>query len=143
MCCSWRSRSSKKLPASAPSASAERNACSSVRARTVGARCEELDGVGDDLDALALAAVLGLPLAPLEAPVDRDRPALGQVARAVFAQRAPDRHVEVVGPVVPLAAAAVLPARVAGDAQRADRRAGAGGAQLGVAREVAGEHDAV
>ena len=40
------------------------------------ARAEELDGVGDDLDALPLGAVLRLPLAPVEATLDRDRAAL-------------------------------------------------------------------
>src|SRR5918998_3027090 len=59
---------------------------------------EELDRVGDDLDALALArAVLGLPLAPLQAPVDRDRAALREVLRAVLALGAPDGDVEEVG----------------------------------------------
>src|SRR5262245_59264538 len=36
----------------------------------VAATAEELDGVRDDLDCLALGAVLGLPLAPLEPAVD-------------------------------------------------------------------------
>ena len=67
------------------------------------AAAEELDGVGDDLDGLALVALLVLPLAPLEAAVDRDRAALGQEAGAVLALRAPDRDVEVVGLVLPLA----------------------------------------
>ena len=74
---------------------------------------EELHGVGDDVDRLALVALLVLPLAPLEAAVDGDRAALGQVARAVLALRAPDGDVEVVGLVDPLAGRAVLAARVA------------------------------
>ena len=82
---------------------------------------EELDGVGDDLDRLALA-VLGVVFAPLQAAVDRDRAALGEVAGAVLALGAPDGDVEVVGLVGPLAAGVVLAARVARDAQRADRR---------------------
>ena len=57
---------------------------------------EDPDRVGDHLDGLALAAV-GLPLAPLEAPVDRDRSALAEVVGAVLALRAPDRDVEIVG----------------------------------------------
>src|SRR5437899_2162015 len=57
---------------------------------------EELDVVGDDLDRLALGAVLGVPLAPVEASVDRDRAALGEVLRAVLALLVPDRDVEVV-----------------------------------------------
>src|SRR6218665_603170 len=40
------------------------------------ATTEELDRVGDDVDRLALVALLVLPLAPLETAVDRDRPAL-------------------------------------------------------------------
>src|SRR4051794_7201997 len=62
---------------------------------------EELHGVGDDLDALALAAVVCRPFAPLQPSVDRDRPALGEVAGAVLALGAPDGDVEVVGHVDP------------------------------------------
>src|SRR5919204_738620 len=40
------------------------------------AAAQELDGVGDDRDALALVAILRLPLAPVETTIDRDRPAL-------------------------------------------------------------------
>jgi hypothetical protein len=50
---------------------------------SLGASCgasQELDGVGDDLDGLALGAVLALPLAPVEASVDGYRPAFSQVA---------------------------------------------------------------
>ena len=81
------------------------------------ARAQELHRVGNDIDCLAFGAVLGLPLAPLEPPVDRDRASLGEVARGVLALRAPHRDVEVVGLVLPLAGAPVLAARVAGDAQ--------------------------
>jgi hypothetical protein len=95
---------------------------------------EELDRVGDDVDALAVVAVLVLPLAPLEAAVDRDRAALGEVAGAVLALRAPDGDVEVVGLVDPLAGRVVLAARVARDAQLADRGAARERAQLGVRR---------
>src|SRR4051794_13027239 len=104
---------------------------------------EELDGVGDDVDRLALVAAVGGPLAPLEATVDRDRPALGQESGAVLALGAPDGHIEVVGLVAPLAAGAVLAARVGRQPQAADAHAARGGAELGVARQVAGEHDAV
>src|SRR5690606_15612537 len=49
---------------------------------------EELDGLGDDVDLRALAAaVLVLPGAPAQAPVDRDRPALRQVLGAVLTLR--------------------------------------------------------
>ena len=43
-----------------------REATAVLASRLAGA--EELDGVGDDLDRLALAAVLGLPLAPSSRP---------------------------------------------------------------------------
>ena len=62
-----------------------------------------------------------LPLAPLEAAVDRDRAALGEEAGAVLALRAPDRDVEVVRLVLPLARGVVLAARVARD-RAASRR---------------------
>ena len=55
-----------------------------------------------------LLPVLVLPLAPLEAAVDRDRAALGEVLGAVLALRAPDGDVEVVGLVDPLARSASL-----------------------------------
>ena len=72
------------------------------------------------------------PLAPLEPAVDRDRAALGQVAGAVLALRAPDGDVEVVGLVLPLAGAALAP-RVARDPQAADGHAARQRAQLRVA----------
>src|SRR5277367_6696925 len=67
------------------------------------ARAQELHRVGNDIGCLALCAVLGLPLAPLEPPVDRHRTPLGQVAGGVLALRAPHGDVEVVGLVLPLA----------------------------------------
>src|SRR5256886_9146534 len=54
-------------------------------ARGLIAAAEELDGVGDDLDRLALRPVLRLPFAPVEAPVDPDWAALGEVLRAALA----------------------------------------------------------
>src|SRR5699024_1950040 len=92
------------------------------------AAAEELDRVGHDLDVLAVVALLVLPLAPLEATVDRHRAALGEEAGAVLALRAPDRHVEEVGLVLPVAGGLVLATRVARDPQRAHRRAPARGA---------------
>src|SRR6185369_3937022 len=103
----------------------------------VAARAQELDGVGDDLDRLALGAVLRLPLAPLEAAVDRDAAALGQVVRAVLALRAPHLDIEVVGLLDPLTAGAVLVPPVDGDPQLADRRAARQAGQLGIAGQVA------
>src|SRR5205085_683395 len=77
------------------------------------AAAEDLHRVGDDRSRLALArAVLGLPLAPVEATLDGDRAALGKVGRAVLALGAEDGDVEVVRLVDPLATAAVLAAGV-------------------------------
>src|SRR3954447_12886119 len=111
-------------------------------AAVVTATAEELDGVGHDLDSRALArAVAGVPLAPLKPAVDGDRAALLEVGRAVLALLAPDRDVEVVRLVDPLAGS-VLAARVDGDPQLADGRPAGDGAELRVAREVPGEnHD--
>src|SRR3954452_1902805 len=106
-------------------------------------RGQELDVVGDDVDRLTLVAVLVLVLAPLEAPVDRDRAALRQVLGGVLALAAPDRDVEVVGLVLPVAGLVVLAARVGRDPQAADRHAAPGRAELGVSGEVAGQDDPV
>src|SRR3954454_3154086 len=65
---------------------------------------EELDGVGDDLDALPFVAALVLPLAPVEPAFDRHRTAFGEVVRGVLTLRPPDGDVEVVGLVDPVAA---------------------------------------
>ena len=60
------------------------------------------------------------------------------MALAVLALGAPDGHVEVVGPVAPLAGGTVTDALVDGDAQPADvRRASL--AQLGVTGEIPGD----
>src|SRR4051812_46598908 len=77
-------------------------------AGTLLAAAEELHRLGDDVDALALVALLVLPLAPLQAPVDGHGAALAQVARAVLALGAPDGDVEVVGLVLPFTRAVVL-----------------------------------
>src|ERR1044072_6226938 len=107
------------------------------------AAAEELDRVGHDLDVLAVVALLVLPLAPLQGTVDRHRADLGEEAGAVLALRAPDRDVEVVGLVLPVARGLVLATRVAGDPQRAHRGASAGGPELGVTREVACNDDPI
>src|SRR5579875_539 len=65
----------------------------------VAAAAEELDAVGDDLDGLALGAVLCLPLAPAQLAVDPDRPALAQVLGAALGLVAEDGDGEVVGRV--------------------------------------------
>src|SRR5919202_1525182 len=92
------------------------------RAACVVTAAEELHRVGDDLDALALVAVLALPLAPLETAVEGNGAALGEEPGAVLALGAPDRDVEEVRLVLPLTGRVVLASRVAGDAQRAHRR---------------------
>ena len=96
------------------------------------ARAQELDRSAMISTAWRLLTVLGLPLAPVEPAVDRDRTALGEVVGAVLALRAPDRDVEVVGLVDPLAAV-VLAAAVDGDAKLADGGPAGGAPQLGVA----------
>src|SRR6185503_16383292 len=107
------------------------------------AAAEELDRVGDDLHGLALGAVLGFPLAPVEAAIDADRPALGEVLRAALALVAPDGDVEVVRLVAPLARRGVLLPRVHGEAQLADGRSARRVAKLGVPGQVSDEDDAV
>src|SRR2546421_179959 len=107
------------------------------------AAAEDLDAVGDDLAGLSLRTVLRVPLAPVEAAVDPHRPALGEELRAALALVAPDRDVEVVRLVAPLARRLVLLARVHGDAELADRRAARRVPQLGIACEISDENDSV
>src|SRR5581483_1834242 len=83
------------------------------------------------------------PLAPLEAAVDRDGPALREVLGAVLALVAPHGDVEVVRLLGPLPGGAVLAAGVDREPQAADRHPARGVAQLGVAGQVADEHDAI
>src|SRR3954466_8327596 len=104
---------------------------------------EELDGVGDDIDRLALVPVLVLPLAPLEAAVDGHGAALLEILGAVLALGSPDGDVEVVGLVLPLAALVVLAAGVAGHAHAAHGRASGGVPELGIPSEIPGDHDHV
>src|SRR5262249_8234809 len=87
-------------------------------------------------------AVLRLPLAPLEASVDRGRPAFREVLGAVLALLAPHRHVEVVRLVDPLARL-VLAARVDRHAQRADGGPRRRVPELRVASQVPDENDAI
>src|SRR5581483_12089081 len=88
----------------------------------VTAAAEELHGLGDDLDGLALGAVLRLPLAPVEAAVDRHGAALREVLRAALGLVAEDRDAEVVRLVGPLTRLVAAPA-VHRDPERADGRA--------------------
>src|SRR5262249_7822017 len=107
------------------------------------AAAEELHGVGDDLHRLTLGAVLRLPLAPLEAPVDRDRAALREVLGAVLALVAPDGDVEVVRLLGPFAGGAVLTARVDGEPEAAYGGPAGRVPGLGVASQVSDEDDAI
>src|SRR5271154_852316 len=111
--------------------------------RGIFARAQELHRLGNDIDVLAFGALLGLPLAPLQAAVDRDGAPLVQEAGGVLALRAPHRHVEVVGLVLPFARAPVLAARIARDPQLAHRGTARQRAQLGVGGQVSGQHDPV
>src|SRR5262249_16835549 len=88
-------------------------------------------------------AVLRLPLAPLEAPVDRDRAALREVLGAVLALVAPDGDVEVVRLLGPFTGGAVLAARIDGQPEAADGGPAWRVPELGVARQVSDEDDAV
>src|SRR3954468_19786570 len=112
-------------------------------ARVVRARAQELDAVGDDLDGLALGAVLRLPLAPVEPSLDGDRAALGEVVGAVLALSAPDGDVEVVGLVDPLTALAVLAAAVDGYSKLADGGSAGGRSQLRVLGQISRDRDYV
>src|SRR5437764_457328 len=83
----------------------------------------------DDLDRLALRSVLRVPLPPVEAAVDPDGAALGEELRAALALVAPDRDVEVVRLVAPVALGVLL-ARVHREPQLADGGAARGVPQL-------------
>src|SRR5581483_1334369 len=109
----------------------------------VAAAAEELDRVGDDLHRLALRAVLRLPLAPLEPAVDRDRASLRKVLSAVLALVTPHRDIEVVRLLGPLTGGTVLAPRVHRKPEAAHGSSARRVPKLGVARQVADEHDAV
>src|SRR5438552_3802817 len=139
---SWRRTTSISAPRDRRGRRARGPELVRAAAVAVAAAAQELHALGDDLDGLALGAVLRLPFAPVEAPVDRDRAALRQVLRAALGLIAEDRDAEVVRLVGPLAALVAAPA-VDGDAQAADRGAGRRLADLRVARQVPDEHDAI
>jgi hypothetical protein len=90
--------------------------------------------VGLDLDRLSLA-VADVPLRPLQAPCEDDLVALDEVQGRPFADARPDRDVEELRAVDPLAGD-VLGAVVVGDAYLAQRGAVAEVYQFGVAGEV-------
>src|SRR5438105_2020270 len=76
----------------------------------VATAAQELDALGDDLDRLALGAVLRLPLAPVEPTVDGDGAALREVLRAALGLVAEHGDAEVVRLVDPLARLVAAPA---------------------------------
>src|SRR6266508_2468579 len=124
--------------------------CGHVRRRdvlglslAVAASAQELDRLGDDLDGLALRAVLRLPLTPVQPSIYSDRPALREVLRAAFPLVAPDRDVEVIRLVAPFPGGRVLLARVHGQAELADRRSARGVPELGVLGEVPDQYDSI
>src|SRR5437660_131749 len=109
---------------------------------TVTAAAQELDALGDDLDRLALGAILCLPLAPVEAAVDRDGAPLAQVLRATLGLVAEDRDAEVVRLVDPLPRLVLSPA-VHGDPKTADGGAARRVPKLWIAGQVPYENDPV
>src|SRR5260370_20855757 len=107
----------------------------------VAAAAEELHAVGDDLDGLALpAAVLRLPLTPVEAAVDRDGAAFAEVLRAALRLIAEDGDAEVIRLVDPLTRLGLPPA-VHGPAQAAHGGAARRVPGLGGAGEVSDRPD--
>src|SRR6201987_4839451 len=101
----------------------------------VAAAAQELDTLGHDLDGLALAAVLSLPLAPVEPAVDRDRAALAEVLGAVLGLVAEDGDPEEVRLVDPVARL-VSPPPVDRNAEIADGRTAGRVPQFGIPRQV-------
>src|SRR5215217_4616904 len=104
--------------------------------RTGGAAGEELDALGDHVDARGVGAVLGLELVEEQAAVDRDlAPCLEVVGAGVrLAVKALDVEVAVL---------ALLAGALDGDPQRADRGPAVGLEQLRVLGEVPGAGPAV
>ena len=64
-------------------------------AATTVTAAEELHRVGDDLDRLALGAVLGVPLTPVEASVDADAETLAELSRILRITDGVMRHLAV------------------------------------------------
>ncbi len=110
--------------------------------RALAGAVKKLDRVGDDTHRLAFLLVAGLPLAPLEPPIDGDTAALAHVVADALSRCAIAADVEEVR-LLRVAAVAVAAARVTGDAHAADAHAGGQLAQLGIAREASDQNDAV
>src|SRR5262249_26328102 len=91
-----------------------------LAALAVAPAAQELDALGHGFAGLPLRPVLGVPLTPLETPIDGNRATLRQVLGATLALVAPDSDVEVVRLLGPLARRTVLAPRVDGEPQAAD-----------------------
>ena len=79
----------------------------------------------------------------VQAAFDGDLAAFGEILRAALTLGAEDVDIEVVGLVAPVSGGRVLDAIVDCHAKAAHAGAAAGGAKLGIAREIADEHDDV
>ena len=92
----------------------------SVPVPSVLARAEELHGLGDDIDRVALLALIVGPLPEAQSPIDCDLPSLAEEAMAVLALWTPDGDVEEVGLILPLPALRVPAPSIRSDPQTAD-----------------------
>ena len=102
---------------------------------------EEVDRLGDDLDTVALGAVLVGPLGVVEAALDRDLRALADVFADVGAEAVEAGDLVPLGFLLGLAAGGVL-ATLGGDRDRGDVAA-VGGAGDGIGADVADKNDDV
>src|SRR6185437_326407 len=120
-----------------------RSARACACARACSASAEHLHLVRDDLGGVPLDALLVLPLARAQAPLDVDLRALVQVLGGDL--REPIEHHDPVpfGALLLLARLTVLPALAGRDVDIAHARAGGHGARLGIAAEIADEDDFV
>ena len=100
----------------------------------------EVDVVGHDLGAAALAAVPVGPVADLQAALHHGHAALGEVFADEFRSAAPGHHVD---EIRLLLAALGLEVPVAGDGEGCDGGAALGAAQFGVTGQTAHENDLV
>jgi hypothetical protein len=137
-------RTGCRLPAGRRSRRLRRPCRPNLRDRGLGHhhRRLRLDAVSDDFGRVAVVAFLVLPLASLEAALDEDRAALGQVLLAVLGGAAPDHD------GVPFGAFLTLPALVVPcvrgrNPQRGHRFSARGVSELGILAEIAKDHNLV
>src|ERR1700719_5205295 len=125
-----------------PGARAALGASASASARSgTAAAPEHLQLVTEDLGRVARVALLVLPLAGAQAPLDVDLRALAQVFTGDFGQPAKERDPVPLGTLLLLAALLVAPALARRDAQIRHRGAGGHGARLWIRAQVANEND--